>query len=276
LAILIGAALVLSACSEDTSEPNETLAVETTVQQPGTTFVSPQPPDEFASGLTIGFIPDGYFFVWNEGHESATFHVFQTEDGSDQVSVGVQESPQSSGVGEAMTYDGRQFVVYEEGSQIRVTEEVGNDIRVDVLSGSLDEETLLQIAASTIFDPGVPTGGMVVPPCDDTAACASGFLLDDGVFYAVGCTAIRDAAVSDEVIGSGEFEGEMVTVNVLHDVSRDVMVAISLPGGLCNEGDEAVSQWSMVFPTGGDQDAVTQAICEVGELSAAERQANGC
>jgi hypothetical protein len=179
-------------------------------------------------------------------------------------------------VGEALTYDGRQFVVYEEGTQIRVTEEVGNDIRLDVLSGSLDQETLLQIAASTIFEPSVPTGGLVVPPCDDTAACASGFLLDDGVFYAVGCTPIRDAAVSGEVIGSGEFEGETVTVNVLQDVPRDVMVAISLPGGLCNEGDEAVSQWSMVFPTGGDQNAVTQAICEVGELSAAERQANGC
>lgn len=196
------------------------------------------------SGLTIGFIPDGYFFVWNEGHESATFHVFQTADGSDQVSVGVQESPQSSGVGQAMTYDGRQFVVYEEGSQIRVAEEVGNDIRVDVLSGSLDQETLMQIAASTIFDPSVPTGGLVVPPCDDTAACASGFFLDDGVFYAVGRTAIRDAAVSNEVIGIGEFEGETVTVNVLQDVPRDVMVAISLSGGLCNEGDEAVSRWS--------------------------------
>jgi hypothetical protein len=158
LAILIGAALVLSACSEDTAEPDGTTAVETTIQQTGTTFVSPQPPDEFASGLTIGFIPDGYLFVWNEGHESATFHVFQTEDGSDQVSVGVQQSPQSSGEGKAVSYDGRQFVVYEEGSQIRVTEDVGNDLRVDVLSGSLDQETLLQIASSTHFDLSVPSG----------------------------------------------------------------------------------------------------------------------
>ncbi len=276
LAILIGAALVLSACSEDVSEPDKTLAIETTVQQTGTTFVSPQPPDEFASGLSIGFIPEGYFFVWNEGHESATFHVFRTQDGSEQVSVGVQHSPQSSEVGEALVSDGRRFVVYEEGSQTRVTEEVGNDVRVDVLSGSLDRDTLLQIAASTIFNPTVPTGGLVIPPCNDTAACASGFLLDDGVFYAVGCTAIRDSAVSDEVIGRGEFEGKTVTVNVLQDVPRDLMVAVSLPGGLCKEGDEAVSDWSMVFPTGGDQNAVSKAVCDVRELSAEERQVNGC
>lgn len=267
---------MLSACSEDASDPEETLAVETTVQHTGTTFVSPQPPDEFASGLTIGFIPDGYFFVGNEGHESATFHVFQTEDGSDQVSVGVQVSPQSSGEGEAVSLDGRQLVVHEEGSQIRVTEDVGNNHRVDVLSGSLDQETLLQIAASTHFDPHVPTGGLVVPECDDTSACAAGFVLDDGVFYAVGCTAIRDSAVSDEVIGGGEFEGQTITVNLLEGVPRDVMVAVSMPGGLCKEGDEAVSQWSMVFPTGGDQGAVTQAICDVGEMSDADRRANGC
>jgi hypothetical protein len=57
-----------------------------------------------------------------------------------------------------VSYSGRQFVVYEEGSQIRVTEDVGNDVRVDLLSGSLDQETLLQIAASTHLDLSVPTG----------------------------------------------------------------------------------------------------------------------
>lgn len=89
----------------------------------------------------------------------------------------------------------------------------------------------------------------------------------------VGCV---DGDGTCRALDSGEFEGETVTVNLLDGVPRDVMVAVSLPGGLCKEGDEAVSDWSMVFPTGGDQDAVSKAVCEVGELSAAERQVNGC
>ncbi len=152
LTILIAAAAVLSACSADPSGPGESL-VETTTPQTGTSFVSPQPPTEFASGLTIGFIPDGYTWVWNEGHETAIFHVFQTDDGSGQVSVGVQVSPQSGGVGEEVNSDGREFVVYAESSKTRVTEDVGNETRVDVLSGSLDQDTLLLIAKSTTFEP---------------------------------------------------------------------------------------------------------------------------
>ena len=123
-------------------------------RRPGTAFTSPQPGAEGASGLTIDFVPDGYSWVWNEGHETAVFHVFQTEDGSGQVSVGVQISPSPHpGSGETVIRDGRDFVVYDEGPQMRVTEDVGNDTRVDVVSGSLDRETLLRIAESTTYQP---------------------------------------------------------------------------------------------------------------------------
>ena len=124
--------------------------------------------------------------------------------------------------------------------------------------------------------PPAPTGGLVVPECNDTGMCAAGFVLDDGVFYNLDCGAVRSSAVSDEVIGSGEFEGQIVSVNTVEGVSRNVMVAVSLPGGLCAEGDEAVTGWSMAFPQGADQDAVLEAACEFGELSAAQRRANGC
>jgi hypothetical protein len=112
-------------------------------------FDSPPAPDEFESGLTIGNLPAGFNWVWNEGHETATFHVFQTEDGSQELSIGVQVSPPDHpGTGEPITDGGREFVVYDEGDQIRVTEDVGDDIRIDVLSGSLDLDTLLEVAAS--------------------------------------------------------------------------------------------------------------------------------
>lgn len=125
-------------------------------QEVGNTFTSPGPLDEWASGLSIGFIPEGFSWVWNEGHETATFHVFQTEDESQQLSVGVQIAPpQHPGSGELVARGGHEFVVYDEGARIRVTEELGNDIRLDVLGDSLDTDTLLRIAESVTYDPDV-------------------------------------------------------------------------------------------------------------------------
>jgi hypothetical protein len=45
-----------------------------------TSWSAPDPPDEWASGLTIGVVPAGYSFAYNEGHETATFHVFTADD----------------------------------------------------------------------------------------------------------------------------------------------------------------------------------------------------
>lgn len=117
-------------------------------------FVAPTPPDEFASGLTIGFIPEGFAWVWDEGHETATFHVFQTEDGSQQLSVGVQQPPPlQTDSGETLSVEGRDFVVNDSGSEARVAEGVGGDIRLDMVSFSLDAETLLRTAENDTFNP---------------------------------------------------------------------------------------------------------------------------
>lgn len=120
----------------------------------GGNLTSPDPPVEWASGLTIAFIPEGFRWVWNEGHETATFHTFQTEDESETLSIGIQiDPPRHPGSGEDVTRGDRWFVVYDEGSQIRVTEEAGNDVRVDVVSDSLDVDTLLRIAESVTYEP---------------------------------------------------------------------------------------------------------------------------
>jgi hypothetical protein len=54
------------------------------------------------------------------------------------------------------------------------------------------------------------------------------------------------------------------------------MIAVGLPGGLCAEGDQVLSEWSMAFPQGADPESPMEAICDAGELSAAQREANDC
>jgi hypothetical protein len=136
-------ALAISACSSPTDGEIR--------QGP---FTAPEPPDEWASGLTIGFIPQGFTFVWNIGHETATFHVFMTADESEQVAIGRQISPKPyPTAGQAVNRSGREFTVVEDTGETRILEEVGNGIRVEVVSASLDSETLLRIAESTSYDP---------------------------------------------------------------------------------------------------------------------------
>jgi len=120
-------------------------------------------------------------------------------------------------------------------------------------------------------------GELVVPPCPDDADCALGFLLND-VFYAVSCTAIRESAVTDDIVGSGDFYGDDVTVHRIDRVDDSVMVAFSAPGGFCSENDpdERHTRWSMALAEGVDAEQLSNAICEVGELSAAQRLADRC
>ncbi len=135
--------LVVTAACSGTGDPRA-----------GGTFVAPEVTDDWSSGLTIGFVPAGYEFAWNEGHETAVFHVFQTEDGSGQLSVGIQASPEwPFEPSNRISRGEREFDVYEEGARLRVTEEVGDGFRVDVLADQLDLATLLHVAESVTFDP---------------------------------------------------------------------------------------------------------------------------
>lgn len=119
---------------------------------------------------------------------------------------------------------------------------------------------------------------MVEPPeCDDTRACAGGFLLDRKYFQ-IGCTAIRESAVTTEVIGEGILYGQEISVNVIAGVDAGIMVAVSRPGGDCSENDpdEHSSAWSMAFPAAVGNRELSEAICAAGEMSASQRLANRC
>ncbi len=140
---LVVVSLALTACSSPTSGNDGTGS-----------WSAPEPPAEFASGLTIGFIPEGFAFLWNEGHETATFHVFQSTDASSQFAVGRQIAPEPYPFpGENITRNGRSLTVVEGTRETRVLTGADGDVRVEVVSRTLDSETLLRIAASVDYEP---------------------------------------------------------------------------------------------------------------------------
>lgn len=106
----------------------------------------------------------------------------------------------------------------------------------------------------------VPT--LVEPECDDGGDCAAGFVLAD-TFYALSCGAVRPDAVSEETLARGELSWEEVEVRSVEGVSSDVLVAVSVEGGLCDDDDVPLSPWSMAFPMGASESELEAAICAV-------------
>ncbi len=155
-------------------------------------------------------------------------------------------------------------------------------IEIDVSTTAIDDEACYTITEySDTVDAKVESppnpGELVVPECNDGGSCVAGFVLDD-VFYALSCAAIREISVTDEVIGEGDIYGDSVTVNRIAGVEDSVIVAVSVPGGYCSEEDpdQRLTDWSMAFPEDADQEALSAAICVVGDLSAAQRLADRC
>lgn len=157
MVVVVGVVLFVlasAACSSPGADEGQEGGSTTIAETEQGEWSAPEPPDEFASGLTIGFIPEGFTFVWNEGHETAAFHVFQTEDGSEQVSIGRQISPEPYPTpGEQVNRGDREFTLVKARRETRVLEEVEGDIRVEVVSPTLDSETLLRIAESVVYNP---------------------------------------------------------------------------------------------------------------------------
>lgn len=106
----------------------------------------------------------------------------------------------------------------------------------------------------------VPT--LVEPECDDGGSCMAGFLVAD-TFYALSCGAVRPDAVTEETLARGELYGEDVEVRSVEGVSSDVLVAVSVEGGLCGDDDVPLSPWSIAFPEGASESELETAICAV-------------
>ncbi len=146
-------ALIVTACSTsdstDETVDSTTTSVSRTVAVP---WSASEPPSLWASGLTLNYIPDGFTFDINQGHESATFHDFTSTDGLGKFSVGRVANPEPV-AGEQVTRDGRVFTIVEYSRETRIKEEVGNGFIIEVVGRSLDTDTLLRIADGMSYDP---------------------------------------------------------------------------------------------------------------------------
>ena len=129
-----------------------------------------------------------------------------------------------------------------------------------------DDENAAREASKRRTEDGLAS--MVQPECDDTNACAAGFFID-GNFYRLSCAAVRPDLVADRPFARGAY-GATSTVEIrpVRGVDPDVLAAISIPGGACDEREVATSPWSMAFGPGAEDerardDAICQAITEV-------------
>jgi hypothetical protein len=120
-----------------------------------------------------------------------------------------------------------------------------------------------------------PPGVLLANDCPDTDDCGAGFVLND-YFFVLDCSAIGEEYVTDEVVGQGDLSGTDVTANQVEGVDPNVMLAVSLPGGQCAEGDAQLSDWSAAFRGDTNNSDRTAAICFVGYMTKAQQVANGC
>jgi hypothetical protein len=96
------------------------------------------------------------------------------------------------------------------------------------------------------------------------------FILDTGIRYNMSCSHVRPSAVSDEVLGAGNYFGQ-VSVNAVEGFSPDIVVAVSGPGqGLCDNLGEGV--WWLAFVPGAPIKAINEAFCTFTEPSDPEGQ----
>lgn len=117
----------------------------------------------------------------------------------------------------------------------------------------------------------VPT--FVEPECDDSGDCAAGFLLAD-TFYSLSCGAVRPDAVTEEKVARGELSGQDVDVRSVEGVSTDVLVAVSVVGGVCDVDDVPLSPWRMAFGEHASQSEQEAAVCTV--VVEEQRARNDC
>jgi hypothetical protein len=134
----------------------------------------------------------------------------------------------------------------------------------------MSEDSCPQVVACTAgaaieqLDDGEPRS-IIDPPCDDNAedhdaACPEGFYVGE-TFHALSCGAVRPELVTDEVVATGTWAGDVREVRVIAGVDPTVLLAIDIPGGECADGDLAISDFSMVFVGRYDPSKAQEAIC---------------
>lgn len=142
----------------------------------------------------------------------------------------------------------------------------------------IGQRLVLRIRRVSTLGPA-PTQAPGATECGVAASCAAGFTMN-GVRYSLSCAAIRTDAVSDEVLGTGRTPyGREFEVRRVKDVDPALFVAANQPAGACAEGEHFRTDWQVALsprPKDTDPRPLLDAICLVGDLSAAQSQTNGC
>ncbi len=119
-------------------------------------------------------------------------------------------------------------------------------------------------------------GEVAMVVCEDDSECAEEFRLD-GVTYELGCDAVLDSAIADE-LGRGQAFFQELVVYRLTGFDPQVAVGVNIPGGDCSDNDpqRVSTAWSFAFAAQADGAAIAEAVCELGALSPARAEVNQC
>jgi hypothetical protein len=130
-------------------------------------WFSPTAPDEWASGLAMSPRPHGFVYRYSEGtadaQRTAIFHGF-TDDEGRSFSIGRRRFASTVPLtGETLHRGDRTFTVVTSDTEIRVLEDVGDDVRIEVVSSDLDADALLRIAQGVTYDPTLEADAAPTP-----------------------------------------------------------------------------------------------------------------
>jgi hypothetical protein len=130
-------------------------------------WFAPTAPDEWASGLAMSPRPHGFVYRYSEGtadaQRTAIFHVF-TDDEGRSFSIGRRRFASTVPLtGETLHRGDRTFTVVTSDTEIRVLEDVGDDVRIEVVSSDLDADALLRIAQGVTYDPTLEADAAPTP-----------------------------------------------------------------------------------------------------------------
>lgn len=112
------------------------------------------------------------------------------------------------------------------------------------------------------------------PPCPAGGECMAGFLVG-GAFYAISCGRIASEFVTDQVVGDGLHQ-----VNVVDGVEPTMFVAYRDRAQVCHEDEAppAGEAWHFAFAEDGDggPEQDPEQICRVGDFTPRDARANDC
>lgn len=116
--------------------------------------IGPEPPMVLPTGLTVGYVPEGYQFNFESyGSRRRIGHTYRLQPADEaKLMMGLVGTPWTFRDGERVLVGNREFWVDTEDDLTRVVEDLGG-IKIEVSSNALPREELLLVAQGLRYDP---------------------------------------------------------------------------------------------------------------------------